>query len=163
MIKWWQIWLVGVAGFASSCSSTDTEHVRLNAPLCVEATINSLGADPARYEGRRVCVSGFFGRIEPYGETRFELFTSRAEAETGHADLSLDLGIRWDVMLQVRLSRHSAEFVRVEGVFEYDPQCWPPARQIESDFRCSPPRPMRLRNVRLQFRDGTEYRHPDFP
>jgi hypothetical protein len=129
---------------------------------CIRTTIAALGADPGRYDGRRVCVSGYFGRIVPYGETSFELFATRPEAEAARADFFLGLGIRWDVMLQERLSRHSANFARVEGIFEHDRQCWPDAGRTESDYICSPPRPMRIRNVLLRFSDGTEYRHPQF-
>jgi hypothetical protein len=122
----------------------------------------ALGADPASYNGRHVCVSGFFGRIVPYGETDFELFATKEEAESGRGDFFLGLGVRWDVMLQARLSRHSAEFARVEGIFEHDQQCWPAPGRDESDYRCFPPRPMRIRYALLRFSDGTEIRHPEF-
>ena len=147
---------------AISCSSTNRAHINTHAQRCDETTIQALAADPGRFEGRRICVSGFFRRIVPYGETSFELFPTREEAETGHADFFLDLGIRWDVMLQARLSQHSAEFTRAEGIFEHDPQCWPAPGQQEPDYRCSPPRRMKLRFVLLRFSDGTEYRHPEF-
>jgi hypothetical protein len=129
---------------------------------CVETTIRALAANPIAYEGRRVCVSGFFGRIVPYGETSFELFATTTEAETRHAGLFLDLGVRWDARLQERLSRHSAEGARVEGIFEHDPQCWPAPGRGQPDYMCSPPRPMRIRYILLRFLDGTAYRHPEF-
>jgi hypothetical protein len=95
-------------------------------------------------------------------ETSFELFATRAEAEAGRADFFLGLGIRWDVMLQSRLSRRSANSARVEGIFEHDRQCWPGVGRNQSDYLCSPARPMRVRSVLLRFSDGTQYRHPEF-
>ena len=131
-------------------------------PGCVQVSIQELSAEPNRYEGRHVCVSGFFGWIVPYGETRFELFATREQAESGLADTLLGLGIRWDVMLQAELARHSAEFVRVEGIFEHNPRCWPAEGRDEPDYNCFPPQRMRIRYAFVRFPDGSTYRHPDF-
>lgn len=158
-----KICALGLVGlFEGSCLSTASADLHRNADACLVTTIAALGVDPGRYEGRRICVSGFFGRIVPYGETNFELFTTRQQAEQQQADLFLDLNIRWEVRLQAELSRHSSEFARVEGIFEHDQQCWPRSGQVGTDYNCYPPRPMRLRYILLRFADGTVYRHPEF-
>lgn len=157
-----RFWLLCLLAFAGSCASGNTREQRLEARACTEATIAEWGADPNRFEGRPICVSGFFGRLEPFGETRFEFFATREEAAGRRAQFFLDLGIRWDVMLQVSLSRHAVEPAWVEGTFEHSPHCWPGPDGAVSEYACSPTYPMRLHNVLLRFADGTEYRHPDY-
>lgn len=96
-------------------------------------------------------MSGFLGRMVPYGEASAQLFSTREEAESGSSEHYVTLGVRMTIVTQEKLSRHSAQPVQVEGVFAFDPLCWPRPDQAEADYSCFPPRPMRVEHARLLF------------
>jgi hypothetical protein len=160
--KLWAFSLLWIGPSACVSPPREASGRTVTSGTCVRVTIAELAANPARFGGRRICVSGYFGRVIPYGETSTELFATNEEAESGRAEAYLELGVRLNVTVQERLSHHSGEFVNVDGFFEYDPRCWPVSNERESAYRCFPPRPMRVRNTLLRFADGTEFRHPDF-
>lgn len=124
---------------------------------CVQTTIDDLALEPSRYSGRNVCAAGFFGTMVPYGETTADLYRFESEAQSLHANVYLQLALPLNADLQERLSRYSVQWAIAEGVFEYDPRCWPAEGQQEPNYRCFPPRQMRLVGARLRFPDGAVF------
>lgn len=124
---------------------------------CISTTIEGLAHRPREYSGRRVCVSGFLGQMVPYGEDSAKLYATREEAAATHAEYYVALSLPWSIQMQEALSRHSLEPLQVEGVFEFDADCWPRAGQAQSDYICFPPRPLRIRHARLAFADGVQF------
>lgn len=145
-------------GLGGSCTTLQAPPSAGRAASCVRATIDELGRNPGQYGGTRVCLSGFFGRMIPYGETSAELFATKEQAETIHADYYVELEVELDLRTQERLSHYSAQPVQVEGIFEFDAECWPQGENAEPDYTCFPPRPMRLSYPLLRFSDGARFR-----
>ena len=139
---------------SSSCSHAPDSHFVAQDAGCIAATVQDLGQRPGQYTGRRVCVSGYFGQIVPHGEDEPRLYATREQAETRHADYYLQLGFPFTIPVQARIARYSGQPIRVDGVFEYDPRCWPPPGHPEHAFQCFPPRPMTVRHARVRFSDG---------
>jgi hypothetical protein len=141
----------GVALALSACAPSNDVVSVGREPGCTSAAIDDLWANPSAYQRRRVCVSGFLGRMVPYGEDRPDLYSTREEAETRHSDRYVTIGVPMTISSQESLSRHSAQPLRVQGVFEYDARCWPRSGQGEAEYSCFPSRPMRIANAELTF------------
>ena len=125
-----------------------------NSARCLTATIEELWRNPSQFEGKRVCVSGLLGRMVPYGEDRPDLYATREEAETRHSQRYVTIGVPMTIASQEALSRHSVQSLRVQGVFEFDPRCWPAPGQSSAEYSCFPFRPMRIANAELTFCDA---------
>jgi hypothetical protein len=147
-------WLAALLAVASAviASAPPNEMTSLG-PVqdCTAASIDDLWANPGAYRGRRVCVSGFLGRMVPYGEDRPDLYATPEEAQTRHAERYVTIGVPMTIASQEALSRRAVQPVRVEGVFEFDPRCWPPPGQSQAEYTCFPARPMRIANAELTF------------
>jgi hypothetical protein len=111
-----------------------------------------------RFLGRRVCVSGFFGRMITYGEAAPELYPSKADAEAAFSEKKIVLGFPFNVRVQEQVSRHSAQPLRVTGVFVLEYPCHPAVEPVRNGTACDPPPRMRIEHARLRFLDGTEFR-----
>jgi hypothetical protein len=118
---------------------------------CKQTTILDLWSNPWPYKGQRVCLTGFLGRMVKYGEDGPDLFATKAEAANRKSRQFLSLGVPMDLLVQKDLALNSERKLDVVGVFEFDARCWPTPNGIESKFKCSPPRPMSIRQVSLAF------------
>lgn len=136
---------------ASSSCSADRRRPTSGASSCALATIDQLWMDPGAYQRRRICLVGFLGRMVAYGEDSPKLYATRDEAENTESERFVTIGIPMSVQIQERLSRHSVQPLRAEGVFEFDARCWPQAGGSQSDYTCSPSRPMRIAHARITF------------
>jgi hypothetical protein len=116
---------------------------------CRRVTIDELWTNPWPYEDQRVCLSGFLGRMVPYGEDSPDLFATKQAAADRHSVQYLKLGIRMSMPVQEKLASFSERMLDVVGIFEFDASCWPSQDGVESKFRCFPPRPMAIRHAEL--------------
>lgn len=120
---------------------------------CDQVIMEQLWNTPWAFGGRRVCVEGYLGQMVPYGEDSAELFETRAEAVSRHADRYITILVPMTADNQERLASVSLSRVRVEGVFEFNERCWPSRATGEpSRFRCAPARPMELADPAIAVR-----------
>jgi hypothetical protein len=125
---------------------------------CIDATVERLWRNPTRFVGRRVCVSGFLGRMIPYGEAAPELYPTKEDAEVAFSEKKIVLGFPFNVRVQERLSPYSARRLHVNGVFMLESACVPAADPFRTGTACDPPPEMRIGDARLRFLDGTQFR-----
>jgi hypothetical protein len=116
---------------------------------CRQVTIDELWNNPWPYRDQRVCLSGFLGRMVPYGEDSPDLFATRQAAADRLSRQYLSLGVQMSLLVQKELAAKSERKFDVVGTFEFDAQCWPGQDGVESAFHCFPPRPMTIRQVEL--------------
>jgi len=152
--------LIGFATMGSCTAGAQPRAIHQSSlsARCIEVTIDELWRNPPEFEGRRVCVSGFLGRMVRYGEASPELFATRRDAASTFSDRRIVIGIRFTIPVQERLSRHSLHPLRVEGVFELESPCLPRAREAQPGTVCSQPPEMRIALPRLIFANGTRFR-----
>jgi hypothetical protein len=132
-------------------------RANFTATPCVETTVGELWRDPKPFVGRKVCLSGFLGRMVPYGEDSPKLYATPDEAEATKLERFATLGISLTIPVQERLSRYSAQPLRVEGVFVLEHPCLLDPQLSPSDSICSPPPSLRIAGARLIFADKTEF------
>jgi hypothetical protein len=150
------LWTI-VAATIASCTPAHPAASHWGRESCALVTIDDLWRDPPRFEGRRVCVTGFLGQLIPYGEATPELFRTRAEAESTHSDHRVVLGLPFTLLVQERLSRYSLRPLRAEGVFNLESECRPTKRARADDTVCEAPPEMRISSARLRFADGARF------
>lgn len=150
-LGWLATLLALVAPAAISCAPRSDVRSVGRAEECTPAAIDDLWANPRAYARRRVCVSGYLGRMVPYGEDSPKLYSTSEEAETTRSERYVTIGVPMTITSQEELSRHSVRPLRVQGVFEFDDRCWPQAGQTQADYTCFPSRPMRISNARVSF------------
>lgn len=139
----------------SSCSSALPERMSRSNGSCLEATVEMLESAPHSYEGRQVCITGFFGSMVPYGEDTPKLYATVQEA-TALSSRYVRLYLPFEGNTQERLSRYSAQAARARGVFHFEAPCWPREDGSDPDT-CFPPRPMTLRHATIIFDDGVHF------
>ena len=138
----------------AGCASAGHSPRSVAAQTCEHVTVGTLAESPREYEGRTVCVSGYLGRMVPYGEEDAELFSTREQAEAKRADYYLHIGLRLTLDLQPKLAAHGLESVVASGVFHVDPSCWPQTTSGKP-ATCFSLRPMRVSGARVILADGT--------
>jgi hypothetical protein len=116
---------------------------------CERVTIAELWSNPWPYAGRRVCISGYLGRMVSYGEDSLDLFASKEDAAERHSPQYLSLGVQMTLLAQKELASYSERRLTAVGTFEFDEACWPTRNGVASKFKCFPPRPMTIRDVEL--------------
>lgn len=137
---------------AASCSPGGPVQSASAPPSCLGATVDQLWDEPSRFDGRRVCVAGFLGRMVAYGEDSAELYGSKDDAEERHTPRFLVLGLPLTLSRQAQLPQHSTQLVLAWGVFAFEPSCVMQSGRIPAG--CRSYRPARLRVERLTFSDG---------
>jgi hypothetical protein len=151
-------WLAVLGLAAASCTAAHPARSRGTPTRCTTTTIDQLWRNPPQFEGRRICVSGFLGRMVPFGEASPELFSTRAEAESTYSDRRIVLGLPFTLRVQERLSRYSLQPLQVEGVFQLESPCLPVAAPAQRNTVCDPPPEMRIAGARLTFAEGARFR-----
>ena len=141
--------LLGSAAIASCAAAHPSGSVETQSQ-CLTVTIEQVRHNPPEFEGRRICLSGFLGRMIPYGEATPELYSTREDAQSTYSDRRVVLGVTFTVPVQERLSRHSLEPLRVEGIFELESPCVPVAHPLQRDTVCSLPPEMRISHARVR-------------
>jgi hypothetical protein len=124
---------------------------------CISTTIDALWRNPPEFENRRVCVSGFLGRLVPYGEATPEIFSTKEDAEPAFSDRRVVLGLPFTLEVQERLSRYSVQPLRVEGVFQLESPCVPAKNKFSQDTVCESAPEMRISGARLTFMSGAKF------
>ena len=93
------------------------------AARCTSVSVGELSRNPARYQGRRVCIHGFLGRMEPVGEESVEVYATRSEAETKRSDYYVEVDISLGGSTQRNLSLISLDRIVAEGTFDHRAIC----------------------------------------
>lgn len=140
---------LALAALAEPASSGRAAPDR-RASRCLSVTVGELFANPGRYQGRRVCAHGFFGRIVPYGEAVLELYSSAADAEERRSDHYIDIEHAFTFMTQPALSRLSARPVVVSGTFSFRAICWTARAEDQPDASCWRRWPMSIERARIR-------------
>ena len=147
----WKLIAVGTMPIAIMPLPSEQATAATGRRRCVDVTIDSLWNHPVEFSNRRICVVGFLGRMVPFGEDSPKLFATAEEAETNSSEHYITIGVRMTIPSQEMLSRHSVQPLRVEGIFGYDPRCWPQGNQPVAEYTCFPSRPMRLARAKITF------------
>jgi hypothetical protein len=117
---------------------------------CKQVTVENLWNDPWPYAGKRICVSGFLGRMVPYGEDSADLFATKEEASLRQSERYVTISLLLSLKAQEELAGYSGRLLVVVGTFKFDERCWPRKGEMESRFQCFPPRPMELLSPTLR-------------
>lgn len=146
-----------VASLAASCSSRPPARAGLTEGKCIATTVGEVWHNPQPFAGRRVCLSGYLGRIVPYGEDSPKLYATPDEAEATRLERFVTLGIPFTIPVQERLSRYSVQPVKVEGIVALEHPCLSEPAATPSDSLCSPPPSLRIARARLSFADAAQF------
>lgn len=148
---------VTAAYLVASCSTAHgSKPNRISTP-CITTNIGDLWRDPKRFTNKRVCLSGYLGRMVAYGEDSPKIYATESEAQATKLERFATLGIPFTIPVQERLSRYALRKVQVEGIVELEFPCGSQPTSEPTDSLCSPPPSLRIAKARLQFADGTQF------
>ena len=153
-----KLFALAAATFLTNCAATDAHVVKATldtkTTACVRATIADLWNDPSPYAGKRLCVSGFLGRMVRYGEDSADLFETKEDAGPRHSEHYVTISLPLTIAAQEELSGYALRKLIVVGTFEFDARCWPKAKESKSRYQCFPSRPMQLLKPEIAFGDN---------
>lgn len=155
--RFYRAGVILAASLAASCSSHPPARAGSAEGKCIATTVGEIWHNPKPFAGRRVCLSGYFGRIVPYGEDSPKLYATPEEADATRLERFVTLGIPFTIPVQERLARYSVQPVRVEGIVTLEHPCLSEPVATPSDSLCSPPPSLRISRARLNFADAVQF------